>query len=121
MSDILLAAAAIVWSMSMIFLFLDVAAIRRKFQAVFARTRLAPDWVFTLCSIVGIIANGAGIVFIFTYPWVDSKIISTGQWDALIVGITIIALIVAVAVFFIGKQTIRKGISDEELIAEVTR
>jgi glutamate:GABA antiporter len=121
MSDILLAAAAIVWSMSMIFLFLDVAAIRRKFQAVFARTRLAPDWVFTLCSIVGIIANGAGIVFIFTYPWVDSKIISTGQWDALIVGITIIALIVAVVVFFIGKQTIRKGMSDEELIAEVTR
>ncbi len=37
------------------------------------------------------------------------------------VGITIVALIVAVVVFFIGQQAIRKGMSDEELIAEVTR
>src|SRR5258708_5163635 len=72
MSDILLAAATIFWSMSMIFLFIDVIAIRRKFRDVFARVRLAPDWVFTLCSIVGIVANGVGIVVIFTAPWTNS-------------------------------------------------
>ncbi len=121
MSKILLAAATIFWSMSMIFLFVDVAAIRRKFRAVFVRVRLAPDWVFTLCVIVGTIANGAGIVFIFISPWAGSNIIPTNLWDALIVGISIVALIVAVVVFFIGQQAIRKGMSDEELIAEVTR
>jgi glutamate:GABA antiporter len=124
MSKILLAAAAIFWSMSMIFLFIDVAAIRRKFQGAFARVRLAPDWVFTLCAIVGIVANGTGIVVIFISPWTNSvqqKPLSTAQWDAWMVGITIVALIVAVVVFFIGQQAIRKGMSDEELIAEVTR
>ncbi len=119
MSDILLAAATIFWSMSMIFLFIDVITIRRKFQHTFARVRLAPDWVFTLCALVGIVANGVGIVVIFTNPWTNS--LDREPWDLWLVGITIIALIVAVAVFFIGKQTIRKGMSDEELIAEVTR
>ncbi len=119
MYQILLAAATIVWSMSMVFLFIDVVAIRRKFRAVFARTHLAPDWVFTLCSIVGIVANGAGIVVIFTNPWTSS--LDRKQWDFWMLGITIIALIVAVVVFFIGQQAIRKGMSDEELIAEVTR
>ena len=121
MSDILLAAAVIFWSMSMVFLFIDVVAIRRKYQGIFVRVRLAPDWIFTLCAIVGTIANGVGIVVIFTKPWVGSNSIHTDQWDAWMVGITIVALIVAVAVFFIGQRAIRTGVSDEELIAEVTR
>jgi len=103
----------------MVFLFIDVITIRRKFRAVFARTRLAPDWIFTFCSIVGIVANGAGIVVIFTNPWTSS--LHKKEWDFWMVGITIVALIVAVVVFFIGQQAIRKGMSDEELIAEVTR
>lgn len=121
MSDILLAASTIFWSMSMIFLFIDVITIRRKFQGIFGRVRLAPDWVFTLCAIVGTVANGVGIAVIFTKPWVGNNIIHTDQWDAWMAGISVVALIVAVVVFFIGKQTIRKGMSDEELIAEVTR
>ncbi len=118
-SKILLAASVIFWSMSMVFLFIDVIAIRRKFRAAFARVRLVPDWVFTLCSIVGTIANGAGIVVIFTNPWTSS--LQTGLWDFWMVGITIVALIVAVTVFFVGKRAIRNSMSDEELIAEVTR
>src|SRR5260221_9366307 len=94
MYQILLAAATIFWSMSMIFLFIDVAALRRKFQHTFAHVRLAPDWSFTLCAIVGTIANGVGIVVIFTNPWTNS--LSPGLWDGWMVGITIIALIVAV-------------------------
>ncbi len=123
MSDILLAAATVFWSMSMIFLFIDVVAIRRKFQGIFGRVRLAPNWVFTLCAIVGTVANGVGIVVIFTNPWTSSltSSLSTAQWDFWMVGITIVALIVAVVVFYFGKQAIRKGMSDEELIAEVTR
>lgn len=119
MSDILLAASTIFWSMSMIFLFIDVITIRRKFQGIFVRVRLAPDWVFTLCAIVGTIANGVGIVVIFTKSWTSS--LDKEPWDLWLVGITIVASIVAVVVFYFGKQAIRKGMSDEELIAEVTR
>ncbi len=119
-SKILLAASVIFWSMSMVFLFIDVVAIRRKFRAAFERVRLVPDWVFTLCSIVGTIANGVGIVVIFTNPW-TSNIISRNEWDAWMIGISIVALIVAVAVFFVGIRAIRNSMSDEELIAEVTR
>ena len=119
MSDILLAAATVFWSMSMVFLFIDVVTIRRKFQHTFERVRLAPDWVFTLCAIVGTIANGVGIVVIFTKSWTSS--LDKELWDLWLVGITIVASIVAVVVFYFGKQAIRKGMSDEELIAEVTR
>jgi glutamate:GABA antiporter len=117
--DILLAAATIFWSMSMIFLFIDVVAIRHKFQDAFARIHLAPDWIFTLCSIVGAIASGVGIAAIFTNPW--TKQLSIGQWNTWVIGITIVALIVAVAVFFMGQRAIRSDMNDEELIAEVTR
>jgi glutamate:GABA antiporter len=71
-SKILLAAATIFWSMSMVFLFIDVVAIRRKFKAAFGRIRFLPDWVFTLCASVGTVANGVGIVVIFTNPWTSS-------------------------------------------------
>jgi amino acid transporter len=119
LSDMLLAAATVFWSISMIFLFLDVLALRSKFQEIFMRIRLAPYRVFTLCAIVGIIANGAGIVVIFTSSWAPS--LSTELWNAWLVGITIVALIIAVVVFLTGQKAMRNRMSDEELIAEVTR
>jgi len=103
----------------MVFLFVDVVAIRHKFQDAFARIHLAPDWIFTICSVVGTIASGVGIAAIFTSPW--TKKLSTELWDAWMIGITIVALIVAVVVFFMGQRAIRSDMSDEELIAEVTR
>ncbi len=122
--NILLAAATIFWSMSMVFLFVDVVAIRHKFQDAFARIHLAPDWIFTMCSIVGTIASGVAIAVIFTAPWTNSpgkKLLSTGQWNSWVIGIVIISLIAAVIVFFMGRRAIRSDMSDEELIAEVTR
>ena len=124
MSNILLAAATVFWSMSMVFLFMDIVAIRRKFQPVFEKVRFAPAWIFTMCAIVGTVASILGIVVIFTSPWTNSsqqKTLDTAHWDIWIVGITIVALIVAMTVFFIGQRAIRNSMSDEELIAEVTR
>src|SRR6266700_1410866 len=124
MYNILLAAATIFWSLSMVFLFIDVITIRHKFRSIFGRIRLAPDWIFTLCAIVGAIANSAGIIVIFISPWTNSPgnaLLSTAQWDTWMAAITIIALIIAAAVYFIGQQTIRQSMSDAELIAEVTR
>jgi amino acid transporter len=122
--NIILAAATIFWSMSMVFLFIDVVAIRHKFQDAFARIHLAPDWIFTMCSIVGTIASGVGIAVIFTKPWTNSPVkilLTTEQWNTWVIGIVIISLIVAVVVFFMGQRAIRSDMSDEELIAEVTR
>jgi hypothetical protein len=55
----------------------------------------------------------------YSYEPVSS--ISPGLWDVWLIGITIVALIVATAVFFMGQRAIRNSMSDAELIAEVTR
>ena len=117
--DILQAAIAVIWCISMVILFIDVISIRQKFQDAFARIRLAPDWVFYLCSITGTIASIFGVYVNFTSPW--TKKLSTAQWNTWVIGIVIISLIVAVIVFFMGRRAIRSDMSDEELIAEVTR
>jgi len=122
--DILQAATTVIWCISMVILFIDVIAIRHKFQDAFARIHLAPDWIFTMCSIVGTIASGAAIAVVFTAPWTNSPgkiLLTTTQWNTWVIGIVIISLIVAVVVFFMGRRAIRSDMSDEELIAEVTR
>jgi len=117
--DILQAAIAVIWCISMVILFIDVISIRYKFQDAFARIRLAPDWVFYLCSITGTIASIFGVYVNFTASW--TKKLSTAQWDTWLVGIVFISLIAAVIVFIMGRRAIRSDMSDEELIAEVTR
>ena len=51
--DILQAAVTVIWCVSMVILFMDVIIIRYKYHETFTRTRLAPDWVFYLCSALG--------------------------------------------------------------------
>jgi glutamate:GABA antiporter len=40
---------------------IDVIIIRFKYQETFTRIRLAPVWVFYLCSVIGLIASGFGV------------------------------------------------------------
>ncbi len=93
--------------------------IRRKYARIFARIQLAPSWVFYLCSAVGAVTSMFAIYAIFTAPW--TNLVTTGMWDAWIVGITGISLVVAVGVFYIGQKTTGSNVSDEDIIAEVTR
>jgi glutamate:GABA antiporter len=123
MYDILLASATVVWCVSMIILFVDVIIIRRHYHELFQRIRLAPDWVFYLCSITGTIASGAAIAVIFTSTWTNSSQqtpLTTAQWDAWITGIAVASLCVAVAGFYIGQHTFKSDLKDEDIIAEVT-
>jgi glutamate:GABA antiporter len=116
--DILQAAVTVIWCVSMVILFIDVIIIRYKYHQTFTRARLAPDWVFYLCSLFGLIASGFAVYVTFTGPW--TPLISYMQWNLWIGGIGILSLIVGVLIFFIGQATIKTNVSDEEIIAQVT-
>jgi amino acid transporter len=116
--DILQAAVTVIWCVSMVILFVDVIIIRFKFHETFARIRLAPDWVFYLCAVVGAIATGYGVYATFTGPW--TPLLSQSQWVLWIGGIAVFSLIVAVVIFFVGQATIKGDVTDEEIISQVT-
>jgi len=103
----------------MIILFVDMVIIRHRYRDLFSSTQLAPEWTFYLCSIIGAFASSAGISVIFTSPW--TPLITKQLWVTWLVGIVVISLIAAIAVFYVGQKTIQSNVSDEEIIAEVTR
>src|SRR5260370_29118233 len=82
---ILQAAVTVIWCVSMVILFIDVIIIRYKFHEAFIRSRLAPGWEFSLCSLLGLIASFFGVLVTFTNPW--TTLMSTGPWDIWIGGI----------------------------------
>ena len=114
--NILQAAVTVIWCVSMVILFVDVLIIRYKYHDAFTRTRLAPDWVFYLCAIFGLIASAVGVYVTFTGPW--TGLIAYNQWILWIGGIGLLSLLVGVVLFFIGHATIRGDVSDEQVIAE---
>jgi amino acid transporter len=116
--DILQAAVTVIWCVSMVILFVDVIIIRYKYHEAFTRARLAPDWVFYLCSALGLIASAVGVYVTFTGPW--TPLLTESSWLLWIGGIALLSLVVAVVVFFIGQATIKSDVSDEEVLAEVT-
>jgi H+/Cl- antiporter ClcA len=102
----------------MVILFIDVIIIRYKYHDVFLRTRLAPVWVFYLCSVVGLFAAGFGVYVTFTGPW--TSLLSETTWIAWIGSIAVISLIVGAVLFFIGQATVKGDVSDDEAIAKAT-
>lgn len=122
--SILNASVAVIWCVSMTFLFIDVIIIRRRYRDLFQRIRLAPGWVFYLCSIIGTIASIFGIIVIFTSPWTNSvyqkPLLTTRQWDIWIASIAAASLLVAVVGFYIGQRTLKSDLRDEEIIDVVT-
>jgi len=113
---ILFASITVIWCISMIFQFIDVIVIRYKYHEAFTGVRLAPDWVFYLCSIVGFLASCVGLYATVSAPWVPS-LITIGPWDIWIGAIVVLSLIAAAAIYFIGHARIRDDVTDEEAIA----
>jgi len=116
--DILQAAVTVIWCVSMVILFVDVIIIRYKYHDAFTRARLAPDWVFYLCSVLGLIASGFAVYVTFTGPW--TPLLNNQQWVLWIGSIGVLSLLVGIVIFFIGQATIKANVSDEEVIAQVT-
>jgi len=117
---ILSAAIAVIWCISMAFLFLDVVLIHRGYEELFARVRFFPSWLLLLCAFIGVLSSVIGILVIFTAPWVSTSIISFAAWDLWISCIILCSLIVAVIGFFLSKATMKNNLSDEEIIQAVT-
>lgn len=115
---VILAGTNLIWTLSMCILFVDVIIIRRKYHETFASIRLAPDWVFYLCAAFGLIASGVGFYATVTAPWI--ALIDVVRWDAWVIGIALVSLVIGVIVYFIGQAT-AKNASDEELIAEIAK
>ncbi len=117
--NILQAAITVIWCVSMVILFVDVIIIRYKYHDAFTRARLAPDWVFYLCSGLGLISSAFGVAVIFISPWIPS-LLNTSQWDLWIGSIGVLSLIIGAVIFFVGQATIKSDVTDEEVIAEAT-
>jgi hypothetical protein len=114
---IILAASNLIWTLSMCILFVDVIIIRRKYHEAFTRIRLAPDWVFYLCAVLGLVASGVGFYATITAPWVPTLIDLTG-WNTWVIGIALISLVVGVIVYFIGQASARVAAAEAAIEAE---
>jgi glutamate:GABA antiporter len=116
---IILAAITIIWTLSTVILFIDVLVIRKKYPQLFANKQLAPNWVFLICSLLGVIASGVGFYATFTAPWVP--LIDNTGWVMWISAIAAISLLIGIVMYFIGNISSKgEEISDEELINRVT-
>jgi glutamate:GABA antiporter len=113
---IIFASITVIWCISIIFQFVDVIVIRFKFSEAFRGVRLAPDWVFYLCIVLGLLACGVGLYATVSAPWVPS-LIDIGPWDTWIAAIVILSLVVAVVIYFVGHARIDANVTDEEVIA----
>ena len=119
---ILQAAVTVIWCVSMVILFVDVIIIRSKYRDTFARIQLAPNWVFYLCSALGLLASAVGVIVIFTAPWTSTGDVNLQQWQLLISSIALISLLVGVILYFVGQRTAKSdtAVSDDDIIAQVT-
>lgn len=120
---ILNAALTVLWCISMVFLFIDVVVIRFKYRDAFAQVRLAPNWVFYFCALLGLLANAVAFYVTFTAPWIPS-LINEGPWVAWIISLCVLSLLAGVAVYFIGLITVKAEVDDEvvqkEALGELT-
>jgi amino acid transporter len=113
---ILFASITVIWCISMIFQFIDVIVIRYKYHEAFKTARLAPDWVFYLASLLGLLASGVGLYATVSAPWVPTLIDAQG-WDSWIAGIVVLSLVAATTIYFLGHARIRDDVTDEQAIA----
>ena len=118
---ILFASITVIWCISMIFQFIDIIVIRYKYHEAFTGARLAPDWVFYLASLLGLLASGVGLYATVTAPWYTPPSqfapLTTATWDIWIAGIVVVSLVAATVLYFIGHARIRDDVTDEQAIA----
>jgi amino acid transporter len=113
---ILFASITVIWCISMIFMFINIIVIRYKYHEAFTGARLAPDWVFYVASLLGLLACGVGLYATVSAPWVPT-LIDAQSWDIWIAGIVVLSLIAATIIYFLGHARIRDDVTDEQAIA----
>jgi amino acid transporter len=107
----------IVWCISTGLLFLDIFFAKRAAPERFEQERRVPvGWLY-FCGAVGAIVNVFAIVFIFVGSWYPTGFPTLAKWNAWMLGISGISVIVGIAIYLISQQT-RRGKTDEEFLAQ---
>lgn len=86
----------VIWSISMIFLFLDLPILLYRFRSLFAKRPdqlIAPAWVLYLCSAVGGAASFLGIWATLSASW-DSSLIPDNSWTIYVGVCTVASLVI---------------------------
>jgi glutamate:GABA antiporter len=89
------AATAVIWCISMIFLFLDLPVLLIRYASFWVTRRkqlIAPPWILYLCSIVGGLASLLGIWATLRFSW-NPALIPDTQWF-LTVSVSVLFLLV---------------------------
>jgi hypothetical protein len=118
--DVLQAAVTVIWCISIAVLFVDILIILRRFQPQFEARRLARPVVFWACSIIGGVGSLIGIVATLSGSWnpelisndagsvnVFGATLAYGAWFWWVGGIAVASLLVAVALYLVGRRTAR--------------
>jgi amino acid transporter len=112
------AGLTIVWCISTALLFLDVFFAKRANPALFERERRVPEWVLYASGVAGSIVNVLAVLLIFTGSWYPPGWPELAEWNAWMIGITLVSVIACVVIYAISQQT-RRGKTDAELLVEV--
>jgi amino acid transporter len=99
------AAITVIWCLSMLFLFVDILYVIRKFSTEFAARRIAHPAVFWVCSIIGAISSFFGVWTVFANPF--STLIGKTDWWHAVLAVSVLSLAVIPFVYVIGRRAAR--------------
>ena len=100
------AAITVIWCLSMVFLFVDILYVIRKFSTEFAARRIAHPAVFWVCSIVGAVSSFFGMWTVFANPFSSQLFGKTDWWQA-VLAISLASLAVIPIVYVVGRRVAR--------------
>ena len=99
------AAITVIWCISMLFLFVDVLWVIRKFSNEFAARRIAHPAVFWICSIIGAVSSFFGAWTVFANPF--STLIGKADWLIAVLTVSVLSLAVIPIVYLVGRRVAR--------------
>ena len=102
------AAITVIWCISMVFLFVDILYVIRKFSAEFEARRIAHPAVFWVCSIVGAISSFFGMWTVFANPF-STQLFGKADWWHAVLAITLLSLAVIPIVYVVGRRAAREA------------
>jgi hypothetical protein len=98
------AAITVIWCVSMVFLFVDILYIMRKFSADFSKAKIAHPAVFVVCSVIGAIASFFGMWTVFTNPF-STQLFSKADWWHAVLAVSLGSLAVVPIIYIIGTRS----------------
>jgi amino acid transporter len=102
------AAITVIWCVSMVFLFVDIIYIIRKFSGVFAERRIAHPAVFWVCSVIGAISSLFGMWTVFTNPF-STQLFSKADWWHAVLAVAALSLAVVPILYVVGARSAREA------------